>query len=467
MRRSRLLAVSLTVAGGLALVPPAQAAAQQAWLTQTDSGPTSLNNDDSGDRVAIDGAGNVVIAGRAGRFAESARLLVAKFDANGNPLWRRVIDATAPAIFDGDLFLGVDGAGNAILVWQESIWSGGVQLDAPIRLAKLDAAGGSDLWRATYDPSDFVDLADFAATPDGGFVFVGTSSGNGNSGLALTAKVGSGGTVQWEDRFATPGQHVAQAFAVAVNPSTGAIAVGGNDRGSMNDTKSLVILYDGAGHASWSKRISSNQKMDEDISDVAFTPAGNVVASGRRLSRTAFHIEGLVYELRGSNGKLDWSRFSDATLDHVEFRMVRADASGNVVVAGFSGEDPGTHTFSDRLVARFLADGTPVWSQIQDLRPEDAIGGLALDAAGNAYTTGYATDFNLADPTVWVTSRYDAATGHAWDVFLDVATSFDWDKGNDIAVTPAGEIVVTGRTLNVVSPPTFSGDATTIKYTQN
>ncbi|HEX4824336.1 MAG TPA: hypothetical protein VFV19_08480 [Candidatus Polarisedimenticolaceae bacterium] len=465
MRPTTRLAFAFAVVCGLLLAPAARAAVQQVWISQVDPGPTTPPSDDTGERIAIDGVGNVLIAGRAGRVPETARVLVAKLSANGALQWQRPIDATAPAIFDGPLFLGLDGTGNVLLAWQESIHSGGVEIDAPIRLAKI-GGDGSDIWRTTYNPSDFVTLGDFAVTADGGLVIVGTSAGTtGNDGLALTVKIGSSGAVQWEDRFSTA-HELAAATAVAIDPSSGAVVVGGSSAPSGSESKTLFIQYDATGHRQWSKRIASDRILNfEEVFDIAVTPSGNILASGRRTAFGGpFHSQGLLYELRGTNGKLDWSRFSAPSTNDVEFDLVRTDSTGNAIVAGSSNDSP--NSTSDRLVARFLADGTPVWSQILDLRPVDVISGLALDAAGNAFTTGYSTDFNLADPTVWVTSRFDAATGHAWDVTLDVATYYDWDKGLDVALTPAGEIVVTGRTLNTVSPSTFSGDATTIKYAE-
>src|SRR5262245_64472958 len=96
----RSTSLAFVFACGLPLATAAWADGQQVWLSQVDSGST-IHNDDTGERIAIDASGNVIIAGRAGRLPETASVMVAKLDASGALMWKRVIDATAPAIFDG------------------------------------------------------------------------------------------------------------------------------------------------------------------------------------------------------------------------------------------------------------------------------------------------------------------------------------------------------------------------------
>ncbi len=149
------------------------------------------------------------------------------------------------------------------------------------------------------------------------------------------------------------------------------------------------------------------------------------------------------------------------------------DASGNVVVVGrvyFQGGardfDPGPGTFfvtighEDAFILKLDTNGNFVWVKTLGGVDEDRGYSIALDAAGNIFTTGYfesTADFDPGPSTFNLTASGD------WDVFISKLTKdgdFVWAKamvnsnptyytdgiyGSKIALDAAGNVYTTSR----------------------
>ena len=135
--RMRLAAAFVVTATS---VVPAQVT--QAWVARYDS---AGHGPDEGSRVAIDAAGNVVVAGTIDEEG-SPKSVVLKYDPDGNLLWSHSRPGIAPApntpYVSG---LVVDGDGSIVASIAENV--PGVQVT--IRLSP----NGDELWSRTYDGS--------------------------------------------------------------------------------------------------------------------------------------------------------------------------------------------------------------------------------------------------------------------------------------------------------------------------
>lgn len=144
------------------------------------------------------------------------------------------------------------------------------------------------------------------------------------------------------------------------------------------------------------------------------------------------------------------------------------DATGHVCTAGsFTGTmdvDPGpgvTNLTSagsnDIYVTKFDTSGTLVWARVMGGANSDGALAVAVDAAGNVYTTGAFAGTADFDPGAGSATMTAATTGES-DIFISKLDSDGgfvwakgiiggtwWDHGHGIAVDPSGNVVVTGR----------------------
>ena len=115
----------------------------------------STNTDDSGRAIAVDGNGNVYVAGYSGAwgspvnaFAEAVDAFVAKLDSDGSLLWNTFMGTSSN---DYGYAIAVDGKWERVRGWRKKVWPPG---SSPVNaysgfsdafVAKLDS-NGSLLW---------------------------------------------------------------------------------------------------------------------------------------------------------------------------------------------------------------------------------------------------------------------------------------------------------------------------------
>ena len=159
--------------------------------------------------------------------------------------------------------------------------------------------------------------------------------------------------------------------------------------------------------------------------------------------------------------------------DHAN--AIALDASGNAYITGDTDSSNFPHTggfqtifgggFWDAFVVKLSASGTLVYGSYLGGTLDDKGYGIAVDAAGSAYVTGYTASPHF--PTT--TGAYQTATaGNAvgpTDVFVSKVSpsgnqltystylgGTDYDYGRGIAVDASGAAYVTGYTARRVSP---------------
>jgi hypothetical protein len=140
------------------------------------------------------------------------------------------------------------------------------------------------------------------------------------------------------------------------------------------------------------------------------------------------------------------------------------DSAGNVTTTGyFTGTvdfDPGPGVFNltsaggnDVFISRLDASGNFVWAVAFGGTGEDMGHALTLDAAGNAFTTGYFTGTVDFDPGAGEFNLTSAGTGNIFITKLDNSGNLAWAKaitgtgggyGTFIALDDSGNIYATG-----------------------
>ncbi len=160
--------------------------------------------------------------------------------------------------------------------------------------------------------------------------------------------------------------------------------------------------------------------------------------------------------------------------DQREFAYgVATDAAGNIYVTGYTGHDlDGNHGFGmwDIFLMKFGPTGNWLWTKQDGIGQDDEGRAITTDAAGNIYITGYVrgnfhgiTRMGSADVFI---SKYDATGNRLWSALFG---SSDIDESFGIACDAAGNVFVTGWCGGGIegNPYLGNGDNYLVKYDTN
>jgi outer membrane protein assembly factor BamB len=431
----------------------------------------SANSNDKAEAVAVDGLGNVVVTGSSVGLGSSGRLTeylyTAKYAAaNGALLWERrgpELDTSTPLGSFPVAGVAVDGHGNVVVAAPaagefDAVW--GSKPD--YYTAKYAAADGALLWEQRYNgpANGWDDPLAVAVDASGNAVVTGTSTGNGSGFDYYTAKYAAAtGALLWERRYNGPGNNSDLAHAAAVDPE-GNVVVTGSSTGLDGNGNCYTAKYAASdGALLWERRYSGPSNGSDAVA-VAIDGNGNVVVTGTSRGNGT----GLDYytaRYAAADGTLLWEKRYNgpANLDDRAV-SVAVDASGNVVVTGYSpGDfDPFSGTFPNQYyTAKYAAaDGALLWEQ-RNPKGMDAIAqAVVVDSRGNAIVTGTVSFFSFGRVTSdYYTSKYAAADGAVlWEKRYDgPANGKDAiSTSHCLALAPNGRIAVTGHSDSSFSP---------------
>jgi hypothetical protein len=246
---------------------------------------------------------------------------------------------------------------------------------------------------------------------------------------------------------------------------------------SAGEYDAFVAKYDHDNNLIWARRMGGT---GTDFSHaMALDSSGNVVITGTFEGTADFNPGPGILNLISAgqddsfvckldtNGNLLWAKRLGGTERQVA-EDIAVDANGNVITVGrFSGTadfDPGLLTtnltavaFDDIYISKLTANGNFVWAKSLGGTGDDDNGAaVAVDAAGNVYTTGWFSGANDFDPGPGI-ANVSATTADLTDLFvhkLNSAGIFQWvkriggtaeERGKDIALDTAGNIHLLGN----------------------
>ena len=402
------------------------------WLWAKQAGGI---NYDCGNSIAVDASGNIYVTGRFRNTAifdtttvtgsNSNDIFVAKLDSNGNWLW-----AKQAGVADNDCGYGiaVDASGNIYVSgWFQGVATFGYTNitstvnSADIFVAKMDS-NGNWLW---------VNKAG------------GTTTDNGNS-----IAVDSSGNI-----------YVTGWFQGVATFGTTNIKITSN-----GDFDIFIAKLDSNGNWLWAKQ-AGGTKVDYGNS-IAVDTNGNSYVTGIFYSATAAFgditlessggVDIFVAKLDSSG---DWEQANKAGgTDDDWVNGIAVDASGNSYVTGFF-DISATFGYTtlinsggyDIFVAKLDSSGNNWLMATKAGENINYYGnGIAVDADGNSYVTGYFEGSSTFCSTVLTSSGY-------YDIFvakLDSSGNWEWAKkaggtnydfSYSIAVDTSGSCYITGE----------------------
>ncbi|MBI5772128.1 MAG: SBBP repeat-containing protein [Verrucomicrobia bacterium] len=449
------LLAALLLGGLMPLVPKAGAADGAPVWTNLYNGPS--NNFDLAQAIAVDSAGNVVVTGATASSGDDFDYVTVKYLADGTPLWTNYFIGQVGG-WDVASAIAVDSADN-VFVTGYSVGSYTGNDYATIKYL----ADGTPVWTNRYNTAwtNFAsvtingdDGARAITVDSAGNVFVtGYSSSTNNTYLYdyATIKYRADGTPLWTNRYNGPDDSGDGANSIAVD-SAGNAFVAGISKGDY-----VTIKYLADGTPAWTNRYNGPGNGDDTANALAVDSAGNVFVTGESIgSGTAGSDYATIKYL--ADGTPAWTnRYSGQTNGGDLARALAVDSAGNVVVTGYS--DRGDGTSNNYVTIKYLANGTPAWTNLYNGPGNgyDNAYALAVDRAGNVFVTGESIGGNSYVDCA--TIKYLADGTPVWTNIYNSPANFN-DGARAIAADSAGNVFVAGFTISTNGYP----DYVTLKY---
>ncbi len=400
--------------------------------------------DDEGAALAVDPAGNVIIAGYSTLTTDfgcgpldagpNNSAVMIKYDAVGGCIWSRSFGTAAVGNISETKGVAADAAGNVYLL--------GYIINS------VDFGGGV-LTSTTPDESD-----------------------------VLLAKFSPAGNHLWSKRFGGAGNQYARGISTDSQGNViitgfyfGTLDFGGGALPSAGATDVYVAKFSPAGNHLWSKRYG-NLSGQESYA-VAIDAADNIVVVGTLKGNMNFG-GGLLTSLGLGDvflAKLDpmgnhvWSKRFGDMVDQTG-AGVAVDPAGNIIAVGsfagtlnLGGQNLVSAGGTDAWIAKFSPAGVHLWSRAGAGNNNQALTGVSSDVFGNVTATGFLSDTAdfgggaltaIAGQDV-VVARYSAAGSHLWSKRYGGAGT---ELGRATAAAATGEVFITGL---VTSPTDFGG----------
>lgn len=442
---------------------PLQAQVSEEWVARY-NGLANSTQDDFANALAVDGAGNVHVAG-VERVNGFQVYITIKYNTFGDTLWVRRFTPN-PNFHAKARGIALDNEGNVYVT------GNGVLISTQgndIFTIKYNAAGDS-LWTQRFQLNSG-DVANAIALDDFQNVYVtGTTVGSGLTHKNIvTVKYSEDGVEEWAAIYDSPSSINDEPYSIAAD-NTGQVYLTGISQIGTNVLTSdyLTIKYTPTGDTAWVKIFDGPAGRQDQSYALALDNAGNVLVTGR--SDQAGNLSSDYYTIKyNTNGDTVWTARYDGSRNEIAYAL-KVDDAGNVYITGASPVSADVN--ADYVTIKYDSSGNQLWlsryAGIQGF--SDDATGLALDNAGNVFVTGRVSQNG---GTFWDygTVKYNADGQEQWVAIYDGPASendeasnvFNGEllRGNSlIGVDNSGNVYVSGRSRGIGT----GYDIATIKY---
>lgn len=235
----------------------------------------SANNDDYGNSLQIDAAGNIIVTCASTESASDIDYLTIKYDPSGNQMWTAFYNGPGN---DEDFPSSntIDAAGNIYVVG----YSVGVGSERDYCVIKYNSSGQQQ-WVSRYDGPDGWDEAFNVVVDNAGNVYItGNSAGIGTGDDYATIKYNSAGEEQWVARYNGGGTSDDYCNWVSVDPTGNVYVTGIIFDGTGNPENIATIAYNSAGVELWVQIFNGPGNEFDSGNAMAIDNVGNVYVTG-------------------------------------------------------------------------------------------------------------------------------------------------------------------------------------------
>jgi hypothetical protein len=358
--------------------------------------PGSLGTD-----VAVDGAGNVIVAGVVGTSPSVRKtdIVVLKYSPAGVRRWRAYYNGPADRA-DSVTGLGLDRNGNAYV----SGTSYGTGTGFDFVTIKFRGSGGR-AWAKRYVGPTRRDTTAGIAVTRAGVSYVTGASERGSDGAVVTIKYSAAGTQRWRKTFSTDIGAI-RVGGIALSGSRAVIVGGAMWNGNLEGSDQVFLKYRTAdGSRAWRHFFGNGDAFNEGVADVDTDAAGAVYAAGTSGDENFSIDHGFLSSLSAAGG----SGWSDVLWEALE-----QDSQYQTVSAGVARECAGggwgdSVLAGKEFVVRYVYRGGPAvaWTFVAagDSIGDDICRSVLVDdhvvyAAGELHNAASGTDaalFKLGD----------------------------------------------------------------------
>lgn len=355
--------------------------------------------------VAVDPTGNVYVAGSTNGALASANAggmdaFVRKLDSLGNTTWTQQFGTSGD---DWARSIAVDGDGNVYVAGDTTGGLAGANLGfgTDSYLRKLDASG-TVLWMHQFGSPGSEELRAVAVDAAGNAYVSGSTYPNGqSSGNPYVRKFDSAGNTVWAKELGGDDEDEAQAVAV---DSAGHVYVGGwtyhlTAASGLGSWDAFVYQLDSNGAVQWSSEFGTPE--GDEVDGAAVDSQGNVYVAGSTQgslvgsSTSASHAFVRKFDPSGS---VLWTRETLSAASEYA-AAIRVDSSDNAYLAGSTtGALSGTNAgMQDAFVRKLDPSGATLWTKQVGTAGDEAAYDVAVAANGTIYLVGYKNDLQQVD----------------------------------------------------------------------
>lgn len=361
--------------------------------------------------------------------AAGADLFIFKLTASGTALWGKVAGNADPLHVQSATGIAVDSAGNVIVAgkFQGSIDLGGGPLSSAsattndIFVAKLDG-GGNHIWSKRFGDASEQFVRGVAVDSGGNILLTGYYQGSFDfGGPTLTnaggydmfvAKLNPDGTHAWSKNFSAAGDQ--RGYSIAVDGSNnvlltgrfdGSFNLGGGMLNAAGTTDLFVGKLDAAGAYVWSQDFGDAGGVQEGRR-IAASPTGDALVTGLFTGTLDFATgntplltslgtyDAFVTKLSATNGEAIWSRSLGAAGDQTG-EGIAAGTNGDVFVTGsmsntptFAGQELASAGSIDMYIIRYSSSGTELCGTRYGDTMSQAGTSIAVSPSGDIIAVG-------------------------------------------------------------------------------
>ena len=294
--------------------------------------PGAGGSSDGGTSVAVDASGNVAVAGYAVNATGGMDMFAARYSADGTTVFfERLIDGGNNKT-DVANSVAMDSAGNVMVAG----YARNAANNQDFRVMKLDAVTGATAWQYNVNGSTNTDDLAYAVAVDASGNVVATGSVRGSTYDLYTVKLSNGGALDWQKQWNSTFDSSDAGYDLAVDAS-GNVIVAGTSYRSASVQDGYVVKYNGAsGDLIWDRRFNGPAERQDLFYAVDLDADGNAVATGYS-QNAAGNYDVLTAKMLASDGSLFWEqRFNGAADKNDSGAAVAVSPDGNVFVAGYT-----------------------------------------------------------------------------------------------------------------------------------
>ncbi len=411
---------------------------------------------DQGNALAVDGAGNVFVAGQSDQdpsLVTNYDYVVLKYDANGNQIWAtRSVGVGNGNDKPAKLLLGTDG--NPVVTGQS--FNGG---DDDYLTIKYNAASGAAVWSQLIDRTHHDRPTDMVIHPSTGNIYITGRSGNGTNYDYLTVCYATAGTVVWQAFYDYLDDD--RATGIAVDGAGNAFVTGQSDANAtaLFNYNFTTVKYNSLGQQQWAHTLAGTGGGDDIPVGVKVSAAGEVFVGGyTNMSASGTLAYDLVLQKLDATGNTIWTKTYNSGAQNADYAAGLAlDGSGNAVLVGYGGAAPHVNG----LALRYDVAGNIVFQRTQ-LAVGDNIDNsraIVIDGFGNAFVAGGTVE--VGTERNFCIRRIDAIGNTVWTSTLDGTSKGSPDDAVAVALDAQGNVCVAGYVKNKGT----SNDIVVAKYT--